>query len=88
MLMGVLREPARCYIILLLWQPRSRQHTRARHSTEAISEPWGGKRGWSRGGKRGRRSGQMGEDWTGSLTAREFNRKPAQARVTFLQFRG
>ena len=48
-------------------------------------ERWGGKRGWSRGGKRGRRSGQVGEDWTGSLTAREFNRKPAQARVTFLK---
>ena len=47
-------------------------------------ERWGAKRGL----EPGRRSGQVGEGWTGSLTAWEFNRKPAQARGTFLQFRG
>lgn len=44
------------------------------------------------GRKEGAGAGQEewagGEGWTGSLTAWEFNRKPAQARGTFLQFRG
>lgn len=40
------------------------------------------------GRKEGVGARQVGEGWTGSLTAREFNRKPAQARGTFLQFCG
>ena len=39
--------------------------------------------GWSQRGKRGRRNGEVGEDWTGSLMAQKVNRKPAQARVIF-----